>query len=254
MDLNEILGYLASSLIGLVLGLIGAGGFMIMPVLIYLFQIPLKSAVPVSLLAVGTGSLIASFNHYKNKNIDLKTALTFIILSSLGAVSGGLVSHLISDKFKMSIFIVLMLIGALSLLRKKPENHKELKKNQNIILIILMAFIIGFWAGLIGISGGFMIVPALITLLNYPVKKAIGTSLIIIFINSLSGFLGNINFTSSINWRFVILLIISTSLGGFIGSYLNKNIQSPNLQKSLGYFLFVLSFFMIFKEFIFNLI
>jgi uncharacterized protein len=254
MDLNEIFGYLASLLIGLTLGLIGAGGFMTLPILIYLFHIPLKSAIPISLLVCGISSLIASFNHWKNKNIDLKTIINFILFSLTGSVTGGLCSSLIPDKIKIGLFILLMLLGGISMLSKKEEIDKnlELKRNSNIILIILIAFTIGFLTGLLGVSGGFMIIPALTILLNYPIKKAIGNSLIIISLNSLSGFLGNIQSISLINWKFAFLFISLASLGGFIGSYLNKYIQPQKLQKLLACLLISLSLFMICKEFIFD--
>lgn len=147
-----------------------------------------------------------------------------------------------------------MLVGGISMLSKKEQidENLELKRNSNIILIILIAFTIGFLTGLLGVSGGFMIIPALTILLNYPIKKAIGNSLIIISLNSLSGFLGNIQSISLINWKFAFLFISLASLGGFIGSYLNKYIQPQKLQKLLACLLISLSLFMICKEFIFD--
>lgn len=249
-NILEITGYFCTLLIGLSLGLIGAGGSILtIPILIYLFKLSPKEALPLSLLVVALSSIVASYQHWKNKNIEIKIALNFIIFSSLGAFVGGLLSRFLPDKLQLTIFISLMFMGSFYMLLKKPEEKNKKVETKGFLLVTVVAIIIGLLTGLIGIGGGFMIIPSLMALLNFPIKKAIGTSLFIISINSICGFIGNAGH-EEINWKFTFLFILISSLGGLIGSHFNNIVQPEVLKKVLAFLLIALALFMIFKELI----
>lgn len=249
-NILEIIGYLCTFLVGISLGLIGAGGSILtIPILIYLFNLTPKEALPLSLLMVALSSTFATYEHWKNKNVEIKIALNFIIFSSLGAYTGGLLSKFVPDKVQLGIFICLMVIGSFYILFKKTETKNDTLKTKNFFFVTFVAIIIGLLTGLIGIGGGFMIIPSLMALLNYPIKKAIGTSLFIISINSISGFIGNIG-SGEINWNFAFLFLLISSAGSLIGSRYSNKIQPEMLKKGLAFLLIGLALFMIFKELI----
>ena len=120
--------------------------------------------------------------------------------------------------------------------------------NTHYFAIGTQAIGIGALAGLVGAGGGFLIVPALVLLVKLPIKKAISTSLFIIAIQSLIGFLGDINKTTSIDWTFLITFTVISIVGIFIGLALSKKISPKKLKRGFGYFTIVMAIYIMFKE------
>jgi len=247
MSILIIIGYILALLIGISLGLLGAGGSILtVPVLTYLFKMPIIEAIPASLLIVGSTSFLASINQWKQGNIKIKESIQFLLFSSLGTLIGVKLAVFVLPQVRLYIFILLMLIAGFKMLTDKGNQVNIETKNLKSLSIII-AVLVGILTGLVGIGGGFMIVPALSILLSFPIKNAIASSLLIITVNAftgLLGYLGQVNFA----WDKLILFIILTFLGSLIAIPLSQKVKSASLKKYFAVFLLFISCFMLWKE------
>ncbi|UIR57632.1 sulfite exporter TauE/SafE family protein [Sphingobacterium sp. SRCM116780] len=259
----EIIGYLLSIFIGITLGLIGAGGSILtVPVLVYLFHVHPTLATSYSLFIVGFTSLIGSLIKTKEKCIDYQ-AVGYFGLSSVIVVlvvRKILLIHIpeviiAMDHFQLTksaltmiAFALLMLGSSWSMITNKQNQMTSLHliKHQ-VIKMIVCGIGIGLVTGFLGAGGGFLIIPALVVLLDMPIKKAIGTSLMIITINSLIGFLGDMDHVS-IDWIFLLKLLSVTIFGLFIGNYLQKKIAADLLKPLFGWFVLLMGIYILIKE------
>lgn len=193
----EILGYIASILMGLTLGMIGGGGSILtVPILVYLFQINPVIATAYSLFIVGLTALVGGGFYLKKGEVDLKTGFVAIpsfigVYLTRAYVMPQLpdpVFTIASISFAkplliMIVFAVLMVAASLSMIKSKTSNvssPKEMKALNRLILISLEGLVVGAITGFVGAGGGFLIIPALVILVGLPMKIAVGTSLFII--------------------------------------------------------------------------
>lgn len=260
----HILGYLAAALIGISLGLIGGGGSILtVPVLVYLFGLQPAIAVSYSLFVVGTTSFIGAVNNYQKGWLSIKTALLFGISSVLTVyltrkfIIPHIPEHIASiagvditeSLLTMVLFAVLMVVASLLMLRPKSIQHvTPVKLNRNdAFRLFLYGIGIGAVTGLLGAGGGFLLIPALVLIVHLPMKKAIGTSLMIIAMNSLIGFIGDKgHFT--INWPFLLTITGIAAAGIFVGGILGKKIPGDKLRRSFGWFVLVFGLYIIIHE------
>jgi len=260
----EIAGYLAAALIGISLGLIGGGGSILtMPVLVYLFRISPSLATSYSLFVVGSTSLVGALNNYKNGFISLRRALLFGVSSIVTVfltrkfiipklpkefVIGSIT---VSESFLiMSLFAVLMVFASLSMIKNKNKEINDTVNEKDIHhlpKLFLYGTGIGVVTGFLGAGGGFLLIPALVLLGNIPMKEAIGTSLLIIALNSLIGFTGDLGHFE-IDWIFLFKITIIAVAGNFAGGYLGKKISGEKLKKAFGWFVLVMGIYIIIKE------
>jgi uncharacterized protein len=262
--LIEILGYIGALLIGLILGLTGGGGSILtVPILVYILTINPVTAAAYSLFIVGTTSAFGATQNYFKGLVDVKTGFLFAIPSftAVYLTRNNIVPMLpniilendlvllTKAKFLMAFFALIMLFAAFSMLKKKKEITTNEKKSSMIILII-QNFIIGIIIGLVGAGGGFLIIPSLVLFAKLPMKKAVGTSLFIITMNSLIGFIGDVQ-NLTIDWLFLLKFTGLSIIGIFIGIYLNKFINESQLKKGFGYFVLAMACFILIKEFYF---
>ena len=266
----EYIGFLGAIIMGLSLGIIGGGGSILtVPILVYLFSIDTVAATAYSLFIVGFTSLIGSGQHIKMGNIHWRTALIFgipsiisvyltrlylipIIPNSIGHLGG---IEITKSLLMLLIFAVLMIIASYSMIKKEKiniEKNEETKLEYNYPLILIEGLIVGLITGLVGAGGGFLIIPALVLLAKLPMKKAIGTSLIIIALKSLIGFIGDLKGANIIDWKFLAIFSAFAILGILIGSGLSKKISGEKLKPAFGYFVLVMGVFIITKELFFN--
>lgn len=244
-----IIGFFLATIIGLLLGILGGGGSILtIPVLVYALKMDPKESIALSLAIVGIASLIGTYGHFKAKNIDLKVAAIFSPVAMLGTYLGAKLSVFFSGSTQLLIFAVVMLISAIFMFKGKSTPEKlEDDTKLNYPLIAVEGIFVGLLTGLIGVGGGFMIVPALVLLGKIPMKKAIGTSLLIISLKSFSGFAGYIN-TVAVDWKFLFQFSSFTIVGIFIGTYLIKFIPAQALKKSFAVFLIIMSVFILYKN------
>jgi len=263
----EIIGYISSIIIGISLGLIGGGGSILtVPVLVYLFGVEPMMATAYSLFIVGTSSLVGAFPKYKQGLISLKTAVVFGIPSIIAvfATRKFIVPSIPKEVFSigdfvvtksilmMMLFAILMVAASVSMIREKKNNsasQEEEEQKFNYPMIILEGAIVGVLTGLVGAGGGFLIIPALVMLSKLPMKKAVGTSLLIIAAKSLIGFVGDLS-TNGSNMNWVLLTSVTTlAIGGiFIGNVLSKKIDGNKLKKGFGWFVLVMGVYIIINE------
>ena len=262
----EIAGYIASILIGLSLGLIGGGGSILtVPVLVYLFGVNPTVATSYSLFIVGSTSLIGAIRKYAIGQVSMKTAQLFGITSvitvlltrryiipaipeNLGMV-GGII--LTKSMLTMVLFAILMLLASVSMIRGRKD-AEEKEKPIDVVPLMMYGVGIGLVTGLLGAGGGFLIIPALVLLARLPMKLAVGTSLTIIAIKSLIGFMGDIQTGQVIDWGF-LLFFTALAVGGiFIGGYVSNYIPGKKLKSGFGWFVLFMSIFILTKELLFQ--
>ena len=257
----EYFGYLASILIGVTLGLIGGGGSILtVPILVYLFQINPENATSYSLFIVGVTAMFGSYRHYLLGNLQLKSALYFAIPSVLSLlfvrklvlpnIPESLFSigqlEITKNLLIMFVFGILMVAASVSMIRKSKENQIEAKLN--IPRLAFIGFLVGFVTGFLGAGGGFLIIPSLLFFANLPIKQAVGTSLFIIFINSLIGFTGDLINGITINYQLLFTVTLIAIVGMLIGTQLSKKIDGAKLKPAFGWFVLVMGLYIITKE------
>lgn len=264
MTFIEILGYVGALVVGLVLGLIGGGGSILtVPIMVYLIGLNPIVATAYSLFVVGTTSVIGAFQNYKKGLVDIKTAVVFaipafIVVYLTRRYFVPIIPDVVftindfdvtNDIFIMIFFAIVMLLASYSMIkgRKNIAPTEEQNLVHNYPLIAFQATVIGVFSGIVGAGGGFLIIPTLVLLGKLPMKKAIGTSLFVIAVNSLFGFLGDLS-NIEINWTFLITFTCISILGILIGSYFSKFISGRKLKKGFGYFTIVMAIYIVYKE------
>lgn len=263
MEVLDLLGYFGALIIGVVLGLIGGGGSILtVPVLVYVLSINPVTATAYSLFVVGASSLVGAVNNMKKKLVDFRTATVFAIPAFIAVYSTrkflvpAIPEHIVTlwglEITKaigvMLFFAVIMIVASVSMIKNNGmEELKETEVKYNYPLIILEGLVVGILTGIVGAGGGFLIIPALVLLAKLPMKKAVATSLLIIAVKSLIGFIGDIQ-NLEIDWGF-LTIFTSLSIGGiFLGGYLNKFIDGQKLKKGFGWFVLVMGIYIIGKE------
>ena len=244
-----MIGYAFALLIGGSLGLMGGGGSILtVPVLVYALGMEAKESIALSLAIVGATSLIGSASHFKAGNINVKVALIFGPVAMAGTFLGAKLSVFLSGATQLIIFAIVMLIAALFMFKGKKEVEEQNKdKPLNYPLIIAEGMFVGILTGIVGVGGGFMIVPALVLLAHIPMKEAIGTSLLIISLKSFAGFLGYLD-KVTVDWAFLGQFTIFTAIGILLGSYFVKYISQQKLKKMFAIFLVVMGVFILYKN------
>ena len=260
----EIIGYTASVLIGISLGLIGGGGSILtVPVLVYLFGLDAFLATEYSLFIVGISSAAGSLSYLKKGLVNVKIAVIFglpsivsifltrlyllpFIPKEIITVHGFIITRAI---FLLLVFAGLMILASYTMIRSDsnagaPENKSA---ESRIFLAAGQGTIVGILTGLVGAGGGFMIIPALVNLLKTPMKTAIGTSLVIISLNSLIGFFSSVDNTV-IDWKLLTSIAIIAVAGIVIGAQLAKKIDGKKLKPVFGWFILIMGIYIMAKE------
>ena len=262
--MESIIGYFAAGLIGISLGLIGGGGSILtVPVLVYLFHVEPTLATAYSLFIVGTTSLVGGVQSAVKHMVDFKTAIVFAIPSFVGVyLTRRYFVPLLPDtlftlgSFEvtrdigiMVFFAIIMLIAAFSMIRNRGKESPEDQPIQyNYPMIMVEGLVVGALTGIVGAGGGFLIIPALVLFAKLPMKKAVGTSLVIIAAKSLIGFLGDVGSGQQINFQFIIIVSLIAIVGIFVGGYISRFIESRKLKSGFGWFVLVMGIYVIFNE------
>ena len=268
METLEILGFIGAFIVGLILGLIGSGGSILsVPILVYLFGTNPVTATAYSLFIVGTTSLIGSIRNLKKNLIDYNTTLLFSVSAVISVyITRRYLIHLIpetiistnfivisKDQLIMLLFSLLMIAAGILMINKTPKTIVKIKQTKTIapnkLLIFSEGSLIGFLTGLIGAGGGFIIIPILVILSDLRMKNAIATSLAIISLKSLIGFIGDVQ-NLEIDWSFLLLFTFISVLGIFIGQKFSENVQDNTLKINFGTFVIAIAFLIIFAEII----
>lgn len=257
----ELVGYIASVFIGVILGLLGGGGSILsIPILVYLFKVDPVTASAYSLFIVGTTSFVGAIPKYRDHLVNLQTGLLFGIpsIASIFITRKWIVpvipdvvmevgDFLLTKRILLlGIFALLMILASISMIRgRKEERHDT--QDVKVFLTIFEGTIIGFLTGLVGAGGGFLIIPALVFLTGLPFKTAVGTSLFIIAINSLIGFLGDV-LNYAMDWLFLLSITALAIAGIFIGNKIQKKFSAHRLRKVFGWFILFMGLYILTRE------
>jgi uncharacterized membrane protein YfcA len=259
----EIIGYFASALIGISLGLIGGGGSILtVPVLVYLFHVDPVLATAYSLFIVGATSLVGTYPKYKQGLVNIKTGLIFGApsIAAVYLTRKFIVPAIPTEIFTvgdfavtksilmMLLFAALMVFASISMIRdKKSTTDKPKDKGFNYPMILIEGAVVGVLTGLVGAGGGFLIIPALVLFTGLPMKEAVGTSLLIIAAKSLIGFTGDLG-NQVMDWNLLLTVSAIAIAGIFLGNYLSLKIDGAKLKKGFGWFVLVMGLYIIAKE------
>lgn len=259
--ISEIFGYLAAIIVGLVLGLLGGGGSILsIPILVYLFNIEADIAGAYSLFIVGVTSFAGAIPKYKQQLVHLKTGIVFGLPSIISIFfTRSLIVPAIPDELFMigdlmftkrmlllGVFALLMVLASIPMIRGKRDIASHNKRFRTV-LVGLEGVLIGFLTGLVGAGGGFLIIPALVFMTGLQFKTAVGTSLFIISINSMAGFLGDA-LHREMDWPLLLSLTSLAILGILVGNYYSKKISGIRLRMAFGWLTLVVGVYIIARE------
>jgi uncharacterized protein len=244
----EFIGYVASICIGLILGLLGGGGSILsIPILVYIFHIDAVIASAYSLFIVGVTSFVGAVPKYKEHLVNVRAGILFGIPSIISIfITRKWIVPAIPDIILatqtfvltkriliLGVFALLMILASFSMIKGRKEIISE-ARGFRVVLVILEGILIGFLTGLVGAGGGFLIIPALVFLTGLPFKTAVGTSLFIIAINSLMGFLGDV-LNYPMDWKFLVSITSLAIVGILIGNKLQRKVSAVYLRKAFGW-------------------
>lgn len=250
-----ILGHILAVGIGISLGLLGGGGSVLaLPILVYVMGISPKSAIAMTLVIVGSVSLIGVIPHWRKGYVNLKTTFIFGSATMVGAFLGARIAALpiVTAAIQMLLFGVAMLVAAVFMIYRSSQKTEE-QELANYptplckycwLWLMTEGFAVGVLTGLVGVGGGFAIVPALVLLGKIPMRQAIGTSLLIIALNAIAGFVGYLG-QVNVDWSITISFTLASGIGSVLGSYMAQFISVKQLQTGFGYFLLAVAAFVL---------
>lgn len=250
------LGFALAALIGLSLGLLGGGGSILtVPVLVYALGVEPKTGIAMSLPIVGITSLVGAIGHWRAGNVQLRTAATFGGFAMVGSFLGARAAAYVAGTTQLATLAVVMLVAAIAMLRgaSRPRRAAEPAVPEGSATIrplwqlLAVALGVGGLTGIIGIGGGFLIVPALVLLGGVPMKHAIGTSLVVIAMNSASGFVGYLG-SVAIPWG-TLAVFTAIAIGGILlGTSLVRFISAAALKRGFALFLLVIGVLVLYQN------
>jgi uncharacterized membrane protein YfcA len=250
-----IFGLLLAALMGISLGLLGGGGSILaVPILKYALGFGAKEAIASSLAVVGATSLFGAASHWREGRVWLRTGLVFGLVAMAGAYLGAkYLAPFLSGATQLALFGAVMLVAAFFMFRESESardaagTEKGALASTYLLLLFALGGAVGTLTGLVGVGGGFLIVPALVLLAKVPMKEAVGTSLLVIAMNSFAGFAGYLG-EVSFQWRLMALFAALAVAGSFAGTYLARFVPQGALKRSFAVFLIIMAVFILYEN------
>jgi len=250
-----ILSWIGALLVGLSLGLMGSGGSILtVPVLIYLVGEQEKVAIAESLGIVGSISLAGFLPYAFKQQVHWRSVILFGIPGMAGTYGGAMIAGYVSGTFQLMLFAGVMVVAAIMMFRDKKQLQEsgEVEIQHAWWKIVLEGLAVGILTGLVGVGGGFLIVPALVLLGGLPMHLAIGTSLAIIALKSFSGFFKYIevleNLNLSMDWQLILVFSLIGAVGSFVGKRIGSKISNEGLKKGFAVFLVLMGSYIIYMN------
>jgi len=236
-----------AAMIGLSLGLLGGGGSILtVPVLVYVLGVAPKPAIVMSLPVVGATSLVGAALHWRVGNVRVSTALAFGVLAMAGAFAGARLAVHMSGAAQLALLALTMLAASISMLRgHRVEPAAGTSPRATILVPVALG--VGLLTGVVGIGGGFLVVPALVLLAGVPMRQAVGTSLLVIALNSASGLAGYLG-TVAIDWRFLGGFTAASIVGAIAGTALSARVPQSALRRGFALFLIAIGGFVLYRS------
>ncbi len=248
-----ILGLLLAVFMGLALGLLGGGGSVLaVPILVYALGFGAKEAVAASLVVVGVTSLFGAAEHWRGGHVQLRVAGVFGPIAAAGAYLGAHLAGFLGGAVQLSLFGGVMLVAAFFMFRNDESEDYEKSVSDGSLGRLLLRFAVpalgvGVLTGLVGVGGGFLIVPALVLLGGVPMGAAVGTSLPIISMNSFAGFAGYLG-KAEIPWGLMSIFAVLAVAGSFAGAYLVRFVPQHTLKRGFAVFLILMALFILYEN------
>jgi len=226
---------LFGALVGLTLGLVGGGGSILtVPILVYALGESVHLATGTALAIVGANALIGAWEHRRAGRVRLPVALVFGGAGILGAFAGSWLNHLAPERLVLLGFALLMLAAATAMARLRLRERLAGSAGAHLSPRVMLAGLsVGVLTGFFGVGGGFLIVPALVLVLGLPMREAVGTSLLIIAINSAAALAGHLRF-GGIDPGVTLLFIIGGAAGSILGSRLAGHVDERRLRQGFA--------------------
>lgn len=227
--------------VGISLGLLGGGGSILtVPLLVYVAGMDAKQAIASSLFVVGVTSAFGAITHARAGRVRWKVAAVFGVAAMAGAYAGGRLAHLIPGNILLIAFAVIMIAAAVAMLRGRRDIGDESAGPLPVAKILLQGAVVGVISGLVGAGGGFLLVPALALLGGLPMPAAVGTSLVVISMQSFAGLAGHLA-TDPINWKVAGAVSAAAVAGSILGGLLTSRVDPTVLRKAFGWFVLAMA-------------
>ena len=253
MDHASVLGLTLALGVGLVLGLLGGGGSMLaLPIMLYVFRVPTKPAVAMSLAVVGMSAFVGFLSHWRQGTVHLRIALPFGVFAMVGAFVSARLAHMVPASAQLFLFGLFALTAALLMLRDAtrpvtlPDSAPPPATPRFAPLLALQAIGVGVLTSLIGAGGGFIIVPALVLIARVPVKAAVGSSLLIITLNALAGFVVYIG-QLPMDWSLIGAFTSVAALGAVIGAKLVPFVPQRRIKQGFAVMIILLGGYIVLR-------
>lgn len=236
--------------IGLALGLLGSGGSILtVPVLVYLLGQPEKLAIAGSLAVVGTVALVGALSWWMRGGVDGRSVLYFGLPGVTGTLLGASLSGYLSGALQLMLFAVVMLLAARRMLRPAPVGGTAPAQPARLLA---QGFGIGVLTGIVGVGGGFLILPALVLLGGLSMHRAIGTSLAIISMNAATGFARHYAALAAagamLDWRTLGLLSVVGCGGSVLGQRVASRLPQQPLRRAFAVLLVLMAVYILWRS------
>ncbi|MEY4512605.1 MAG: hypothetical protein RLZZ450_4727 [Pseudomonadota bacterium] len=247
-----IVASLLAVLVGVSLGIMGGGGSILtVPILRYVLGMEAHRAIAVSMIVVGTTSLAALVPHARRGRVRWRVGLVFGLAGMVGAYAAGRITHFIPGIVLLSGFALMMFATAFAMLRKQKsvitQRPAVADKSVPLFKVIYQGAAVGAVTGLLGAGGGFVIVPALLLLTKLPIEEAVGTSLLVIAMNTAAGFLGVVG-AVPVDFKLALVVSGAAVLGSIAGGAIAGHISPAALKSGFGWFVVAMAFFILAQE------
>lgn len=249
-----IYALLGAVAIGLTLGLLGSGGSILtVPVLVYLADQPDKVAIAESLAIVGAIAAFGAVPYVRGRSVDWHSVLYFGVPGVAGTYLGALLAAYVPGPVQLALFAVVMLLAAGLMFRQRsPTDGDAPRERQTLWKIMLEGLAVGVLTGLVGVGGGFLIVPALVLLGGLPMRLAVGTSLLIIAAKSAAGFFKYLDVLAeaglAVDWQLIALFSAIGIAGSFVGHRVGTRVPQAALRRCFAVFLVVMGLVILARE------
>lgn len=254
----SLIGFSLAALIGLSLGLLGGGGSILtVPILVYVLGFGAKESIAMGLAVVGVTSLFGAMGHWRKGNLQLRAAVIFGAMAMAGTYAGARLSVFVSGAVQLLLFAAVMLVAAFFMFRngrkeaalaaRHESAHAPEPRKAPFPMMVAAALGVGGLTGLVGVGGGFLIVPALVLLAGLPMKQAVGTSLLVIALNSFVGFAGYLGHVT-VPWMYLGLFTAIAVAGILAGTWASHFVSQAALKRAFSAFLVLMGLFILFKN------
>lgn len=249
------LSLIFGAVVGLSLGLTGGGGAIFaVPLLVYGLHVPTREAVGISLAAVGATSLVGFVHRWKLGQVEIRTGMLFAVAGMVGAPVGTWIAGLLPETILLLSFAGLMIIVAVRLWQQASRSATQVSacptpehldgptcqrdaagvlilNSRCAVLLLIVGVLTGVLSGAFGVGGGFVIVPALVLFSGMSMHRAVGTSLMVIALVSVSGVGSQLWAGRAISPVITLLFVMGGIAGLFAGQQIGRRLSGPALQK-----------------------